>query len=116
MKRGGFLNLTQEELQDHLDMATKDMEPSEAAYVKLINRRFEKEEEVRKNKPHVALVEFTIKVHPMSADGTLDPPVKTIELAKMGMNEAGVLQVRGASFVDAAKKLDKLLKELNEKY
>jgi hypothetical protein len=116
MKKGGFLNLTPKELEDHLEMATKDMEPSEAAYVKLINRQFEKEEEVRKNKPHVALVEFNIKIHPMSADGTLDPPVKNIELTKMGMNEGGVLQVRGASFVETAKKLDKLLKELNEKY
>ena len=110
----GFLDLNIPE-DDFLDKITEGMDPSEAALLRIQQKQAQKEEEVRRNKPHVATIKFNIQAFPMDAHGILDMyPVKKAHFADMGMNDEGAIHVKAANFCELAKKIDKILRYIND--
>ncbi len=104
--------LSEEEM---LERATEGLSPQESSFYKFLHRDLTEEDVERKSKPHVAFVDFEISMQSMDKDGILDEtPYPVKDFIDTGMGNKGRLIVKGGSFVETLKKVDKIMRYINE--
>ena len=68
----------------------------------------------RSDQPHCAIINFSISVHPVLKDGSLDPkPLTSEQLSSLGIGSRAVVKVDGANKNLCIKNLTNKLEKFN---
>jgi hypothetical protein len=106
---------SQDQKNQWLDKMSEGLDSQQNSFLRLLHTDQENKESPRKNKPHVAIVDFQITMQQIDTDGNLTNTIHNAnDLRKLGMNDTGKLIIKGGNFCEVAKKVDKVLRLINE--
>jgi len=115
MKNEAWDNYSNDQKKEWMDNLCEGLDSQQSSFARLLHRPQEKNESLRKNRPHVAIVEFKITTNEIDTDGNLISRINNAnDLKKIGMNDSGRLIVKGGNFSEVAKKVDSILRLINE--
>jgi len=98
---------------------SKGLNSSQSAFLEWLTKEPENKQLPRKDKPHVASIDFNIKFRHMDANGQISPeqiPSRDVQafLTRAGMSNAGSIYITGSNLNETIQKIDKILRLIDE--